>query len=208
MARAIQPAPAVMPSVHCGTRPRLRYAPPSPAQAPPKAMASVRTKITGDRARGSWKHDVGHRKGVPYKDRGTAERFGRQRDQTAAKARESFRGRTSSGSFSNRSRTGGESRIGNRGTTSRPSTSRPSTSRPTTRPSTSRGTGSSRLGNRSTPKRTTTRPSNRSSSRSRSAFGGSSRKRSSVGKSRSRGRSSLGSRRSSSRSRGGGRRRR
>ena len=35
-----QPMPAVMPSVHCGTRTSDRYAPPSPAQAPPISSAS------------------------------------------------------------------------------------------------------------------------------------------------------------------------
>ena len=46
MASAIQPAPAVMPSVHCGTRTSESAAPPSPAQAPPNMMAKIRTRTT------------------------------------------------------------------------------------------------------------------------------------------------------------------
>ena len=35
---AIQPAPAVSPSTHCGVSARLKHAPPTPANAPPASV--------------------------------------------------------------------------------------------------------------------------------------------------------------------------
>ena len=46
---------------------------------------------------GQWSHNPAHRGGVSYRDRGTAERFGRTGSRDAARAREQFRGRAESG---------------------------------------------------------------------------------------------------------------
>lgn len=139
-----------------------------------------RTKFSGGRGEGgSWKHDPGHRRGVPYKDKGTAERFGRGRDADAARSRESFRGRTeglgaSSGrGLSDRAGAGKVTGAGDRA-------------------------GSRKLGGTG---RSGSGLGSRSSSSGRSAFSGSS-SRGSTRSSSSRGRSSLGG----GRSRGGRRR--
>jgi hypothetical protein len=51
----------------------------------------------GQSGRGSWQHDASHRKGVPYRDQGTAQRFNRGSDARAAASREAFRGRAERG---------------------------------------------------------------------------------------------------------------
>ncbi len=44
--------------------------------------------------KGQWQHDTQHRKGVSYRDQGTASRFGGASTADAARAREDYRGRT------------------------------------------------------------------------------------------------------------------
>ena len=46
---------------------------------------------------GSWKHDPSHRKGVSYRDQGTAQRYNRASTADAARARENYRGRAEAG---------------------------------------------------------------------------------------------------------------
>lgn len=52
-----------------------------------------RTNITNK----EWTHNSVHRKGVPYRDRNVAERYGKGHGDARAKAREQFRGRADSG---------------------------------------------------------------------------------------------------------------
>ncbi len=47
--------------------------------------------------KGSWKHDATHRQGVPYRDQATSQKFGGAKSAEAAKARETYRGRTDVG---------------------------------------------------------------------------------------------------------------
>jgi len=51
----------------------------------------------GQSAQGAWQHDASHRKGVAYRDQGTAQRFNRGTNAQAAASREAFRGRAESG---------------------------------------------------------------------------------------------------------------
>ena len=51
----------------------------------------------GQSAQGAWQHDASHRKGVAYRDQGTAQRFNRGTNAQAAQSREAFRGRAESG---------------------------------------------------------------------------------------------------------------
>ncbi len=46
---------------------------------------------------GRWQHDANHRKGVAYRDHGTAQKFNRASTREATQARESFRGRADQG---------------------------------------------------------------------------------------------------------------
>lgn len=74
--------------------------------------------------KGSFQHDATHRQGVAYRDQKTASQFGRASTADAAKARESFRGRSGTGpqDFSRASGVGDRA-----GATQRPATSnRPS----------------------------------------------------------------------------------
>jgi len=45
----------------------------------------------------NWKHNVDHRKGVPYKDKGVAQQYNRGANDKAAQSREDFRGRAETG---------------------------------------------------------------------------------------------------------------
>ena len=54
-------------------------------------------EVRGQSGRGTWQHDASHRKGVSYRDQGTAQRFNRGSDGQAMASREAFRGRTESG---------------------------------------------------------------------------------------------------------------
>ena len=51
---------------------------------------------TGQGGRGEWQHDPEHRKGVSYRDQGTAQKFDRGASRDA-QSREAFRGRTETG---------------------------------------------------------------------------------------------------------------
>jgi Protein of unknown function (DUF3300) len=47
--------------------------------------------------KGNWQHNAEHRKGVAYRDQGTAQKFNRASTSDAIKSREDFRGRTDGG---------------------------------------------------------------------------------------------------------------
>jgi Protein of unknown function (DUF3300) len=51
----------------------------------------------GQRGKGSWQHNPEHRKGVSYRDQGTAQKFNRASTNDAVKSREAFRGRAEQG---------------------------------------------------------------------------------------------------------------
>ena len=54
------------------------------------------TKIDRANVRNTWQHNAEHRRGTPYRDRGSQQRFG-QRDVAGAQTREAFRGRAEQG---------------------------------------------------------------------------------------------------------------
>jgi hypothetical protein len=59
---------------------------------------NYQNKITsGQGGQGQWKHNPEHRKGVSYRDQGTAQKFDRGAESRNAQSRESYRGRTDSG---------------------------------------------------------------------------------------------------------------
>ncbi len=49
------------------------------------------------KGQGNWQHNAEHRKGVAYRDQGTAQKFNRASTSDAIKSREDFRGRTDGG---------------------------------------------------------------------------------------------------------------
>jgi hypothetical protein len=51
----------------------------------------------GQRGKGQWQHNPEHRKGVSYRDQGTAQKFNRASTNDAIKSREEFRGRAEQG---------------------------------------------------------------------------------------------------------------
>ncbi|MDH4266213.1 MAG: DUF3300 domain-containing protein [Deltaproteobacteria bacterium] len=51
----------------------------------------------GQGGTGTWQHDPDHRKGVSYRDQGTAQKYNRGGSSEATKSRESFRGRSETG---------------------------------------------------------------------------------------------------------------
>jgi hypothetical protein len=51
----------------------------------------------GQRGKGSWQHNPEHRKGVSYRDQGTAQKFNRASTNEAIQSREAFRGRAEQG---------------------------------------------------------------------------------------------------------------
>ena len=51
----------------------------------------------GQSGQGAWRHDATHRRGVAYRDQGTAQRFNRGTNAQAAASREAFRGRAERG---------------------------------------------------------------------------------------------------------------
>jgi hypothetical protein len=57
----------------------------------------VNTVQGGEGGRGTWQHDSSHRKGVAYRDQGTAQKFNRASTREATQARDSFRGRADQG---------------------------------------------------------------------------------------------------------------
>jgi hypothetical protein len=54
-------------------------------------------QTTGQGGAGTWQHDPDHRKGVSYRDQGTAQKYNRGASSEATKSRESFRGRSETG---------------------------------------------------------------------------------------------------------------
>ncbi len=51
----------------------------------------------GQGGQGKWQHDASHRKGVAYRDQGTAQKYNRGTGGEAAKSREAYRGRAEQG---------------------------------------------------------------------------------------------------------------
>ncbi len=51
----------------------------------------------GNKGQGQWQHNPDHRKGVSYRDQGTAQKFNRASTNDAIKSREAFRGRAEQG---------------------------------------------------------------------------------------------------------------
>jgi hypothetical protein len=51
----------------------------------------------GEAGKGNWQHNPDHRKGVSYRDQGTAQKFNRASTNDAIKSREQFRGRAEQG---------------------------------------------------------------------------------------------------------------
>ena len=72
-----------------------------------------RMEARGQSGRGTWQHDPSHRRGVSYRDQGTAQRFNRGGDAQTAASREAFRGRAETGR--QELGRGGTERIGDRG---------------------------------------------------------------------------------------------
>jgi len=157
-----------------------------------------------NRGGGSWNHDPSHRRGIAYRDSGTANRFNRGPSRQSSTARESFRGRAAS------DRRSLQNNAGRAGTGSRGRGAAASRSRSGSAAGRTSGSRSGSVGSRSTGSRsTTTRSPSRSTGRSGSALGrptsGSSSR---AASSRGRSSRSAGSRSSGSRSRSGGGRRR
>ncbi len=76
----------------------------------------------GQAGQGRWQHNPEHRKGVSYRDQGTAQRFNRASTNDAIRSREQFRGRAeqgrqdlSRGGVADRGNFGGAGGAGNRG---------------------------------------------------------------------------------------------
>jgi Protein of unknown function (DUF3300) len=55
------------------------------------------TQNVAANGKGNWQHNAEHRKGVAYRDQGTAQKFNRASTSDAIKSREDFRGRTDGG---------------------------------------------------------------------------------------------------------------
>jgi hypothetical protein len=55
------------------------------------------TQRNGQGGKGSWQHNPEHRKGVSYRDQGTAQKFNRASSNQAIQSREQFRGRAEQG---------------------------------------------------------------------------------------------------------------
>jgi hypothetical protein len=62
-----------------------------------KYKSDMKNKGLGEGGQGKWQHDANHRKGTPYRDQTTAQKFNRGTTSDAAKSRESFRGRADQG---------------------------------------------------------------------------------------------------------------
>jgi hypothetical protein len=58
-----------------------------------KYKTDMKNKGLGEGGQGKWQHDANHRKGTPYRDQTTAQKFNRGTTSDAAKSREAFRGR-------------------------------------------------------------------------------------------------------------------
>jgi hypothetical protein len=62
-----------------------------------KYKSDMKNKGLGEGGQGKWQHDADHRKGTPYRDQTTAQKFNRGTSSDAAKSREAFRGREDQG---------------------------------------------------------------------------------------------------------------
>jgi len=62
-----------------------------------KAKQQMQQRGQGQGGKGNWQHDASHRKGVSYRDQGTAQKFNRGSSNEAMKSRENFRGRAEAG---------------------------------------------------------------------------------------------------------------
>ena len=62
-----------------------------------KYKSDMKNKGLGESGQGKWQHDADHRKGTPYRDQTTAQKFNRGASSDAAKSREAFRGREDQG---------------------------------------------------------------------------------------------------------------
>ena len=62
-----------------------------------KYKNDMKNKGIGEGGQGKWQHDADHRKGTPYRDQATAQKFNRGTPSDAAKSREAFRGREDQG---------------------------------------------------------------------------------------------------------------
>ena len=62
-----------------------------------KYKSDMKNKGLGEGGQGRWQHDADHRKGTPYRDQTTAQKFNRGTSSDAAKSREAFRGREDQG---------------------------------------------------------------------------------------------------------------
>jgi len=76
----------------------------------------------GQGGQGNWQHNAEHRKGVSYRDQGTAQKFNRASTNDAVKSREQFRGRAEQGrqdlgrgGAGDRGGPGGQGGLGDRG---------------------------------------------------------------------------------------------
>lgn len=62
-----------------------------------KYKQQMQQRGQGQGGRGNWQHDASHRKGVSYRDQGTAQKFNRGSSNQAIQSRENFRGRAEAG---------------------------------------------------------------------------------------------------------------
>jgi len=87
-----------------------------------KYKNDMKNKGLGEGGQGKWQHDSSHRKGVSYRDQGTAQKFNKASTREATQARDSFRGRSDQGRQDS-SRGGGDrgsfDRGGDRGSSDR-----------------------------------------------------------------------------------------
>jgi len=79
-----------------------------------KYKNDMKNKGLGEGGQGKWQHDSSHRKGVSYRDQGTAQKFNKASTREATQARDSFRGRGDQGS-KDLSRGGGDRGSSDRG---------------------------------------------------------------------------------------------
>jgi hypothetical protein len=100
----------------------------------------------GLNAQGAWQHDASHRRGVAYRDQGTAQRFNRGTNAQAAQAREAFRGRAESGR--QELARGGADRIGQAGARERAGTGSREGRQASTRERAGAGSREARAGDR------------------------------------------------------------
>jgi len=62
-----------------------------------KYKNDMKNKGLGEGGQGKWQHDASHRKGVSYRDQGTAQKYNKASTREATQARDSYRGRSDQG---------------------------------------------------------------------------------------------------------------